>query len=170
MSIIVEDGSVVANAVSYVTVADADAYLLARGDEVWAALTITEKEEALRKATDYMESRYGPKWLGYRVGSTQVLSWPRKWVQIPGLSNVEYYLDSEVPTVIKNVCAELAVRSTVEDLEPDQERGAIVREKVDVLDTTYAAYSPTSNRYKKVDQMIAQLTTGMGGALQVVRV
>lgn len=169
MAIIVEDGTMVSGAESFISVSDADTYHANRGDTVWAALTTTEKEQSLRKATDFMEAKYGKKWAGYKNSSSQSLSWPRKWVPLNDLITVEYVLDTVVPVEVMNACAELAVRSSTEELSPDKQKGAVIREKVDVIETEYASYSPSSSRYKKVDEMLSKYLIGSGGTLQMVR-
>jgi hypothetical protein len=58
VALIVEDGSIVAGAESYASVAYADIYFANRPSNpnsiVWAALTVPQKEGALREATDHM--------------------------------------------------------------------------------------------------------------------
>ena len=98
MSLIVEDGSIVTGAESYISVADASTYHTARGNAAWAALASDAvREQCLRKATDYMEQVYRSRWQGCRVGETQALSWPRYDVEVEG-----YAVDSDiVPTEVK---------------------------------------------------------------------
>ena len=80
MTLIVEDGSIVAGAESYISVADAETFLNNRG------LTLTgaesDKEAALRKATDYMVQVYRMRWQGWKVDQTQALDWPRNSVYV----------------------------------------------------------------------------------------
>lgn len=64
---IVEHGYGVHNAESYVKVAFADAYFLARGVASWAALSTPEKEASLIKATDYIEKMFSRKFGGQRA-------------------------------------------------------------------------------------------------------
>ena len=77
MAFIVEDGTGLANATSYVSVADADTHFTDRGNTVWTGATVTVKEVALVKATDYVEKRFGPKFRGFRESKQQSLEWPR---------------------------------------------------------------------------------------------
>lgn len=169
MALTVEDGSVVSGAESYISVADADTYHSNLGNTAWDALTTAQKEQSLRKATNYMLGRYGNDWLGYRVGSTQLLDWPRKFVPLPDLLSVEYISDSVVPDAVKNACASLALRASSETLLPDEEQ-AVVREKVDVIETQYSEHSPTRKRYTEVDLMLKSFLSGSTGALKIVRV
>lgn len=72
MTIIIETGVGVRNAVSYVSVEYVTAYLTARGREtenLWSTKTTEQKEEAIVSATDYLEKRFGDKFKGSRLTS-----------------------------------------------------------------------------------------------------
>jgi hypothetical protein len=78
MTLIIEDGSGVPGAESYVTAEELDAFALA----YWgAALTGTEavKEAALRRAGAYLN---GLSWMGQKTNGRdgQSMAWPRAWV------------------------------------------------------------------------------------------
>lgn len=169
MALIVESGAIVAGAESYISVTDADTYHSNLGNTSWAALTTTAKEQALRKATNYMTGRYTDKWRGYRKSSSQALDWPRSWVPIQNLVSTEYVLDTVVPTEVKNACASLALRASSADLLADETR-AKVRTKVDVIETEYDRFSPQRKRYPEIDAMLSPYLKSAGGALEVVRV
>lgn len=77
VTFLVEDGTIVAGATSYVSVSDADdiaAIDLLRGDK-WSALSSPVKEKWLMFATRYLDRMFG--WLGEPVEDTQPLGWPR---------------------------------------------------------------------------------------------
>lgn len=57
MTIIVEDGSGIYNANSYVSVADADDYFELRSD-LWTTLDTNAKQKALVRATDFIDTHY----------------------------------------------------------------------------------------------------------------
>ena len=63
MALNTEPGAALAD--SLCTVAQADAFHAARGNTLWAPLTTPEKEQALRRATDYM-AVYSSRWKGAR--------------------------------------------------------------------------------------------------------
>lgn len=163
MALVVEDGTGLANAESYISVADADTrHSTNLGNSAWTGST-TVKEQALRKATEYLEQRYRTRWKGQRLNSTQALSWPRAWVEVDG-----WYIDSdEVPTPVKNACADLALKSLSETLNEDQERG-VAREKVGPIETEYDPYSPQAKRYPAIDGMLAPYLAG-GGMARLIR-
>lgn len=104
--LIVETGSIIAGANSYVDVAYADAYFTARGDSVWAALPggspqSPVKEAALIKGADYLQQKYRLKWSGARMDALQALDWPRRGVAIPDFFD-PFYKNAFVPPDFQN--------------------------------------------------------------------
>lgn len=85
MTITVEDGTVQVSppANSYVTVAEFQAFHVARNEEVLADADTEQIEAALIKATDYMQQRLRMLWKGSRVDAFQPLEWPRRGVDVP---------------------------------------------------------------------------------------
>lgn len=150
---------------SYCSVSDADTYHSARGNSAWAALTTAQKEEALRKATQYMEGEYYGRWTGDRVESDQSLSLPRLLMPIKDYGNGNmYYAYDSIPTGIIRACAELALKSRTVDLIPDVGR-AKTKTKVDVVEVEYSEYSSQVTQYRAIDAMLAPyLVDGSGGA------
>lgn len=132
MAFTVEDGTGLANANAYVSVADADAYFADRGEPTaWAGASTTEKEQAIVKATDYIEKRFSRRFVGVKGSSDQALSWPRD-----NAYDADDYLlaDDEVPTALADATAEYANRAISAALIPDptvnvDTAGQIVREK-----------------------------------------
>lgn len=169
MSLIVETGAIVAGAESYISVADADTYHSNRGATVWATLTTAEKEQALRKATDFMIQAYRQRWKGTRMSATQALDWPRAWVYLgPNDEFPNLVADDVVPTEVKNACASLALRASSADLAPDLSQGK-KRVKVGPIETEYDPYSPQSKRYAAIDAMLAPYLANGAGHITVVR-
>lgn len=164
MALIVENGTGLSTAESYVSVADAGTRHVNLGNAGWTG-NDTHKEEALRRATQYMLQTYRGRWHGERINGTQALDWPRSWVTVDG-----YAVDADiVPTDIANACADLALRALTAVLAADLTRG-VVREKVGPLETEYDRNSPQSVRYRAIDMMLAPyLTRGAGGSMPVVR-
>ena len=67
MALIVEDGTGVSGAESYISVVDADDYHTNHGNTSWGSADTTAKEIALRKASEYLDGKYGKRWLGIRM-------------------------------------------------------------------------------------------------------
>ena len=85
MAITVENGTLVANANSYVSVANFTAWADARGVTYPA---LPELEQKILRAMDYIESL---DFVGQKHEETQALQWPRDYVYIDG-----YSIDSDV--------------------------------------------------------------------------
>lgn len=163
MSLIVETGTGIANAESYISVVDATNYHAARGNAAWAALASdTEREQLLRKATDYMQSFYAGRWKGVRLTGTQSLDWPRSAVVVDG------YQVAFLPADVAKACAELALRAAAGDLAPDV--GAqVVSKTVGPISVTYAAGARQSTAFKAVDQLLGRYLAGGTGSIPVAR-
>ena len=150
MAFVVETGAGSASANSYASVANADSYVADRGLTGWAALTTSVKEQSLIKATDYLEQTYREAWKGYRVNSTQALSWPRSEVIVdtfPVAANI-------VPVAVVRACIEMALRASAgDDLIADLSQ-QVVRERVDVIETEYAEYSSPAAKYPAVNRLL----------------
>jgi len=172
MALIVEDGSGLAAAESYISEVEADAYHEKRGNTAWD--TVTDKEAVLRKATDYMLQNYRMSWKGVRMNGVQALDWPRGYVYresfLNGASSSFPYLvpDNIVPVEVKNACAELALRAATADLNPDLSKD-IVSQTVGPISTTYAANSPQQKRYRGIDMMLRPYLTSNGVNIPVGR-
>lgn len=163
MTLIVEDGTGLATAESYVSVADAGTRHTNLGNTAWTG-TDAVKEAALRRATQFMLQRYRGRWQGTRINSTQALDWPRSWVVVDG-----YAVDADiVPVDVANACADLALKALSETLNADLDR-AVIREKVGPLETEYSAYSPERKRYPAIDMALAPFLTGAGANARLVR-
>lgn len=168
-TLIVEDGTVVAAADCYITLANADTYHAKYGNTTWAALTAGAKESSLRKATQYMVGEYRQRWQGYRHSATQTLDWPRDFVYLEpfilGAVGSYPYLVSNaiVPTEVKNACAELALKASTATLAADI-TPAVKREKVDVIEVEYADYASDRTKYLQIDQMLKPYLKSGGGA------
>lgn len=134
MAITVEDGSVVTDADSYVSVAFADAYFAidVNYDATWAALSTSDKEQRLKWATRILDQKV--RWNGTKVEDTSSLRWPRT-----GVYNRDDILieDDEMPLQLKEVTCEVA--KLVGTVDPTTSMGADYLKKVvvDVIEIEY---------------------------------
>lgn len=156
MSLLVETGTGASNSESYASVANADSYHSNRGCAPWATLTTAQKEEALRRSTDYIEQVYGQYWQGAQVNETQALSFPRSGVVVNGYT-LGY---TSIPARLINATCELAYKAASGNLSPDLTQG-VKREKVDVLEVEYMDASSPVTRLRVIDNMLAPLLTSM---------
>jgi hypothetical protein len=150
MSLIVEDGSGLANAESYASVADATAYHASRGNAAWALASTLNQEIALRNATDYLERKY--VFRGTRKTLQQALLWPRVGVII------DYIYQTWPVTKLTQATCELALRALSGPLIVDQTSANVKREKIGPLETEYFGNSMNSQTFfTTVDDLVLPL-------------
>lgn len=168
MALVVEDGTGLADAESYISEAEADIFHEKRGNTAWDK--VLDKEAALRKATDYMQGKYAGKWSGYRTTLTQALDWPRTNVRLKDSSSYHlYYASDVVPIAVKRACALLALRAASGTLLADQGQKK-VSVTVGPISTTYDTSSPVTTKYLEVDNMLEPYFTVSGGGITLVRI
>jgi len=130
MAFVVEDGSGKADANSYVSVADADAYHVDHSASTdWSGAENAVKEKALRLATQYLDVSYEGRWRGAKADSDQALAWPRCYAY----DNDDYAYDSDaIPQKLADAAAELALRVVEGDtlLDDISKPGIVKRESV----------------------------------------
>lgn len=164
MSLTVEDGSGLASADSYLSVADADAYHAAHtAPAEWTEAEESEKERVLRLGTQFLDLAFGGRWLGCRVQSTQALAWPRY-----GVEDADGYVVSSnaVPQGVKDACAEAALRALSAELMADETEPAIKSESVKVGPVTeskeYLGGKNASPNYRRIKALLRGLIVGGG--------
>lgn len=159
MALILEDGTGLANAESYCSVAQAAAYHSARGRaDDWDA--VVDKEAALRLATDHMLQVYSGRWKGTRLNTTQALDWPRVGVRTLDAPTVDLPSNA-IPPGVRNACAELALRSDAAALLQDTGRETL-SESVGEVSVTYAEGKTRQTQYPVVDGWVRQYLAGGG--------
>ncbi len=125
MALIVEDGTGKPDAESYISVADAGVYAAARGltFPVSTAPEITAAEQALRRATEFIDQRYGTRFVGQWAVADQALAWPRSYAYYRS----EALADDAVPPQVKAATVQAAVRELASpgSLTPDVTTGTI---------------------------------------------
>lgn len=161
MALIVEDGTVVAGAESYISVADANTYFTAHGAPATWTGAEEVKETALRMATQFLDATYGGRWKGERFDEDQVLDWPRDSVEIDG----ELVEETPLPTVLKHACAELAHRHLTEtgglmpDVAAEDRQVASEADSVGPISTSksYVGGKPTTKRFTIVENLLRRI-------------
>lgn len=119
MAFEVEDGTGKPNAVSLLAVADADTYHLARGNAAWAALTNDQKQQALIRASAWVNANYRGRWAGTSLrGRGQAFDWPRLNATDAAGNTID---DDEIPVELQQAVAEAALREAASPgvLTPD---------------------------------------------------
>ena len=165
MTLIIEDGTNVANANSYATLVEARAYALARG--VTLSTVDATLESQLIQAMDYLEAQRS-RYQGNKTYETQLLQWPRAnvWIDAYQFSSVG------IPQLLKNAQCQLAMEiHNGVLLLPTITDGAVKREKIDVIEVEYLESSISSSAVlKKVDSLLQPLFKTTGFSLGTVRV
>lgn len=178
MTLIVEDGTGLPNANSYISVVDTDAYFTGRGNAKWASASPTDKESALVNATDYLDLRWIGLVGGVALTTTQSLLFPRTRLAPCARGAV-------LPTQVLYATAEYAVRALAGSLWPDptvDPSGYAIRSKKTKVgpietDIAFAAGSGMSGgnqitkpSYPIADNLLRCLLLGGGtGQIPVVR-
>jgi hypothetical protein len=108
--LIVEDGTGFANANSYISVEEADAYHDDRGNTRWADYDENDvKIPALIRAADYIQQIYGSVFSGYPAATGQGLAWPRMYSVDTNVYGGSYFDPTFIPPALKKAQAELAL-------------------------------------------------------------
>ena len=168
MTLIVEDGSAKPDAESFASVADADAYLADRGYTLWATMSEAQQEQALRRATEYMEGYYGDRWGGYRATETQALAWPRVDVMATGCRG--YVAPNVVPPQVRNACCALAFKAASGELARDDDPTMRVKSKtVGPLGVVYQDSASSRVKYPAIDMTLRAFLAGGSNEVRLVR-
>lgn len=169
-TIILEDGTGIADANAYVDAADVRAYALLRGITLPAAPEsgVDPVEPLLILASDYLQAQ---RYIGFPATTTQALAWPRKmYLWQDGSLFPKQIVAAQCQLVI-----EQAVNNVV--LQPSTVGGTqfITREKVDVIETQYSEKlgtlsTPTMPSVNAILDGLVIRGGGSGALLQTVRV
>lgn len=118
MAFTVETGSGIAGANAYASVAFVDDHHSDRGNSAWGSIDATTKQQAIVRATDYIDKRFGRKFRGFKMEIQQTLQWPR--LDAFDDSGYIYGNDGTLPGQLMRACAEYALRAAIYTvLSPD---------------------------------------------------
>jgi hypothetical protein len=156
MAIVVEDGTGVAGAVSYLTTAELASMAAARGTVLPA--TLAGREQILVKAADYLELN---TYIGTQETTTQGLSWPR----------LDAGYDGVIPTNLKRAQYLLAIEAMNGELSQAVRPKDKIRTKVDVIYVEYAKDADLAFglRYYAVDSLLKPLLATGSRSLTTMR-
>ena len=146
MSLIIEDGSNVPNADSFVTVAECRTFAESRGLSL--PTEDADIEILLRKAADYLNS-IESKFQGYRYyyADGQALCFPRG-----DIYEFDKYIGMEIPQRLKDAQCQLAADSNSSDLLAPGTGREVIEKKVGPLTTKW---NPTGNSSPQYDPTAA---------------
>ena len=170
MSLIVEDGTGKNNADAYVALAECDAYHVNLGNSDWEideedSANVAKRENAIKKATAFIDMRYGGRFKGVRSTAEQALLFPRY-----GISDNDGYVLENVPTAVKRATSEAALKLFLgTDLMPDLDRGGkVISETVGPISTTYSSGAPAGTKYEMIENLLRGCING-GASVRMVR-
>ena len=157
-TIVVEDGSQVSGANSYVSEAELATYAADRGVTASGTAAVL-----LIQAMDYIESQ---PFIGKKFTDSQALLWPRYGVYVYG-----YYVDTDsIPTLLKEAEMEVALGIDAGNNPLASEARMTLREKVGPLDITYSPGSRTATYLKAAETKLEKLVgSGKGINAEVTR-
>lgn len=164
MALIIEDGTIVANANSYITVDQYVTWADARFgcDRSTAKTSDADVEALILRAMDYFESQ---SFKGLKATITQDLQWPRSDVVIDN-----YYVDAAtIPKEVKNSIYELAYAEEVGNSELSTIDRKVSREKVASIEVEYADSSSSTTINRAIPNAMKKLLYG-GGMMRVRRI
>ena len=172
MAFVVQQDTPVASANSYVAVADFKAYHADRGNTFTAEDTAIE--QALVKATDYLDTRF--RFVGCRDAKDQTTEWPRDHAYDDRGDNVE-----GVPQAVKDATCEYALRAISADLLSDPTRdatGRAIKSKSEsvgpIKESVEYAYDgqvfqlpeyPSADRLLFARKLVLRRSAGIGGGI-----
>lgn len=152
---VVEDGTGLPNATSYVSVEEADDILTMNihAGPAWSVLDVAVKQRLLSWASRYLDER--ARWFGTRVSESSGLRWPRA-----GVTDRDGIVlaPNMVPRQLKIAAAEMARYLVDEDRSSERDQDALTRLKADVIELEFAE----GYRLPKVPEHMQYLIKGIG--------
>jgi hypothetical protein len=150
-ALVVEDGTGIAGADSYIGVDDLKQYCANVGYAIDASSSDEYLATRLRAATNWIDTAF--RYKGTRITAAQSLEFPRA-----GLLDWSSQPVTGVPLRVAKACAELAFKAIADvDLFQDLERGGMIHsESVGPISTTYAESAPAQKVYQQATAFLEQ--------------
>ena len=169
MALVVENGTGLPNADSYVAVADVSAYLASfktsAEQTAWSSATTDSKERACRLAAVYLDGTYGGVLPGVRLKQGQTRLWPREEAyDLEGYKLEDY----TVPASWLDANKEIALRFVQGDnpLADVTESAVVASETSSVgpisTSVTYLGGKSSVKKYAVVNKLLAPLIGYVG--------
>jgi hypothetical protein len=166
MALVTEDGTGLLTAESYLSVTDADTYWSNRGNATWAAALTADKEEALRRSTQFLDATF--RWVGKISTTEQALGWPR----YSAFDHEGRLLSEQVPTLLEMACAELALEGlTAELLVTVSRNDRVSRVKAGSVEVEFEHGISSQKAFDLASRILAPLFTSRvgGSSIQLVK-
>ena len=151
MALTVEDGTVIANADSFVDETAADAYFTAHDNPAtWTGSTSALQESALKYAAQTLGGAFD--WEGKVTSLTQTLCWPRS----SAADREDRTIASNViPQAVKDAQCELALIHLGTALNQTHDRGgAVISEKIGPIETRFSENAPAEATWPYIERIL----------------
>lgn len=168
-TLVIENGTVVTGANSYVEIEDVTAYADTHdGGAVWAALDDNNKVRAIVYAYEYLrnESRY--MYRGIRHSFAQTGSWPRddatmyRGQEVPPNVVPQIMLDAQCDLALRCAAAIGEGQPGPTTLQPDLEHGGMIQsEKIGPITTTFFPGGPPDTVLQSIQGILSPLLVGV---------
>jgi len=165
MAITVEDGTGLAAANSYVSLAEADAYFSDRENAAWDGADDDAKAAALVRGTAALDGMYGGRWPGARYTDLQGLDWPRS-----GAWDRDGYPLAGLPRKIKDAACEAALieLGSAGALSKKSDTGLAELTVGPITKKWLSGSGAAQTAYPAIKQALARIVRG-GGSMTMTR-
>jgi len=166
INFVVEDGTGLSNATSYIAIADANQYVedYVADSTDWSAASDDVKKQALNVASQFIDLQYVPL-QGVRLKEAQALNWPRAYVT----DRDGYSVDSDiVPQRVEYATVEVALYfvSNGEVYSQLDSEGRLQAQRITIdvitIQKQWSGSNPQSSLKSKVDGFLAEYMSGGG--------
>lgn len=163
----VEDGTGLSDSNSYGTVAAFVLYWADRGTD-YSDTDAELIQQALIRASDYIDSRFSARFKGLRLVEGQALAWPRKYA----FDGEGYALATDaVPARVKYACFQYAKRAMTKDLQPDPTANPNVVQESKTIGPIHTSVTYSGNAtatkvlpWPAADALLMELVRDAGGS------
>lgn len=173
MALIVETGTGVSGADSYISLADANTYVSNHGTSAaWSAAPEASKEQALRLATQYIDLKYGDRFKGCKTWNSQAKRQSLQWPRRGAIDNDGYeYSDDELPACLLSAVVEAALRVIAgDDLLGVMDTGIIASESSTIGPLSQSiSYVGGKGPYKQYPKIQALIRPIINSSTQMLR-
>lgn len=147
MALVVEDGTGLDDAESYISFDEFRAYCDNRGYD-YEAFDRPVIEQRLRLASEYIDTEW--RYKATRLKASQMREFPRD-----GLTDWSGHAVTGVPVRVKHACAELAFKGLSESLRKDLNRGGMVTsESIGPMSVSYAEGAPVGKVFTAAARLL----------------
>jgi len=174
MAVIVEDGTIVDNANSYLSKADATTYHALFGNTTWNDRTDLQ-DVALIRATQAADIKFGESYNGKLINSTQPLLWPRTtFVDSNGRTLAASVIHQELKDYVAEAALVFVNNPGIEVFLPDPNKSdRIIAESKSIggaVSKSFTYSGPTfQSKTKKANMILRPLLTGSTTGFELIR-